>query len=520
VLSQQFCVWVNAAMRSTNFMCLGIVIGGVFTVVQGQQGQAQQIQGQQQVAQPPHFRAVKAVSGSKGEEQGNDFVIADPRSKFIYPQDKQVIVSFEWEGPLGTHKFQGTWRSPDGEVSSVSSFDREAKVLPLRAHWTLALPENVIPGLWELEAQIDGQPAGVYAFRVEVEKVSAPRDTSLEGEIYMRTFSGMVFVESVDNAGVRLNRGSGFFINPNLVLTAFENIEGAGALKIELPGGGEQRLTEVAGWNRSAGWALLQVNAPGAKELATAKAGMKIGETDYLLDAPREGGRTVHPVEIVAVRNTPGTSRRIYISWMGDMQSVGSPLLDRQGQVVGLLGGEPVAGFESHNARKAFVGQIAGVPGTRASMLVVPISEVQPIPPQAKPVTLAAMGEQGLFASPVTQDTLVITGSLCAEFQVDPKSGPVCNGIGGEISRKKQALTLWMAWSFEKDQKIVEESRVYDVENHRMGEPIVKELKLKRGGPNLSDSKISIASLQPGIYRVDVLVSEKVHWRMNFIVTE
>jgi hypothetical protein len=472
-------------------------------------------------AQQGSFRVVRAESGSKEEVRGGDFVISDPRTEFKFPDDKQVIVLFEWSGPVGLHRFQGTWRSPDGQVFSVSDYQEEVKVSPFQSHWTLTLPESPVFGMWELEAQIDGQRSGAYSFRILSKAKEVPVNHDLMGAIYLKISDAMVFIESLDKDGVRLNRGSGFFIGPNLVLTAFENIEGASALQIEVPGGERKKLVEVAAWNRSADWALLQVDAKNSKELQIAKLGVwKEGTTDYLIDAPQEGGRTVRGIEINGIRNAAGTSKRVYISWVGDNQSVGSPLLNQDGQVIGMLGGTPVEGVGFTFGKKAFVATQPGAAGGRASLMVVPISEVGRLPPPIKSTTLAEMAAQGLFAGPVAHDPQVIAASLCAEFQSDPKRGPVCKSIRGEVSRKQQSLTLMVIWSFERDQKLVEESQIFDSENHKVGGSSAREIKLKRGGPNLSDDKVSIGTLQPGVYRLDVLAGGTAQLRMNFIVME
>ena len=106
-------------MATAKWVSLGIVMAGALAIAQGQSQQAQGQTGQ--------FRVVQSGSGSKGEQHGDDFVMSDPRTTFRYPGDKQVIVFFEWEGPTGVHHFEGTWRSPDGKVASVSDFDYEAK---------------------------------------------------------------------------------------------------------------------------------------------------------------------------------------------------------------------------------------------------------------------------------------------------------------------------------------------------------------------------------------------------------
>jgi hypothetical protein len=42
--------------------------------------------------------------------------MTDPRTTFFVPDDRQVIVYFEWEAPRGTHHCEGTLRSPNGQT--------------------------------------------------------------------------------------------------------------------------------------------------------------------------------------------------------------------------------------------------------------------------------------------------------------------------------------------------------------------------------------------------------------------
>ena len=62
------------------------------------------------------------MSGSKGSQQGNRYIIEDPRSVFYIPADHQVIVYFEYEGPIGSHRVEGLWKRPDGKVGTISDF--------------------------------------------------------------------------------------------------------------------------------------------------------------------------------------------------------------------------------------------------------------------------------------------------------------------------------------------------------------------------------------------------------------
>ena len=487
----------------------------------GPQIQATQAQAQQAPAQAAQFHVVRSVSGSKGAEVGNDFAMEDPRTVFKFPSDKQVIVFFEWDGPLGMHKFQGTWRSPDGKVVSVSNFQYEARETRFRGYWTLTLPEGVTPGLWALEAQIDGQPAGMHTFQIQVDESSLPPKPMAEADIYKRALGAMVFVESVDATGHRISRRSGFFVQPNLVLTAFENLDGATTVRVELPGGGRQTLTEVAAWNRAADWVLLRVNAPNVRELMNAKPGSwKIGDIDYLLDAPGEGGRTIQPVEITGVQNVVGNTQRIYVSWSGDIQSVGSPLLDAQGLVVGMLGAGPLAGMGNQAGQQLVMNGTGRLLEGRASQMVVPITEVALVPPLGSPVTLADMSARGLFVTPVIPNSEVQTGYVCETLHVDRSGEPVGTNIRQDFSRKQGTIAVVAMWRGVKDRKTTSELRIYDSENRKVVGATPKGFNLKRDQMIVSTWKISIAQFPAGIYRVDVLAGDQVQWREYILVTE
>lgn len=58
-------------------------------------------------APPAGFRLIRSVSGPSGEVVGSRFVMDEVRSKFTVPDDKAVVVYFEWDGPPGEHELDG-----------------------------------------------------------------------------------------------------------------------------------------------------------------------------------------------------------------------------------------------------------------------------------------------------------------------------------------------------------------------------------------------------------------------------
>jgi hypothetical protein len=100
------------------------------------------------------------MAGPSGTETQGRLVIDDPRSDFYLGKDKKVIGYFEWEGPPGAHKFEGNWKNPEHKVVLISDFQYVASSKQFSGYWTMLLSGAETPGLWTLDARIDGESAG------------------------------------------------------------------------------------------------------------------------------------------------------------------------------------------------------------------------------------------------------------------------------------------------------------------------------------------------------------------------
>jgi len=173
---------------------------------------------------------VRSVAGTKGEPRGTAFVMSDPRTTFFVPDDRQVIIYFEWEAPRGTHHCEGTLRGPKGQLAVMSSFDYPATEPRFGGFWTVPLLENTTAGAWTFESHVDGESAGTLSFEI----VSAKRPADLvkekaeipltSAEIYARAVAASVLVEKLDSKGQPFDASSGFFIDDGLFVTAFRAI--------------------------------------------------------------------------------------------------------------------------------------------------------------------------------------------------------------------------------------------------------------------------------------------------------
>src|SRR4029077_10024477 len=81
-------------------------------------------------------RMIRSVAGTKGETRGGTYVVLDPRTTFYVPDDRQVMVYFEWEAAKGTHHCEGTVKGPNGQLAVMSSFDYPATQTKFGGFWT------------------------------------------------------------------------------------------------------------------------------------------------------------------------------------------------------------------------------------------------------------------------------------------------------------------------------------------------------------------------------------------------
>ncbi|HXG68733.1 MAG TPA: serine protease, partial [Blastocatellia bacterium] len=300
-------------------------------------------------AAEPKFRLLRSLSGTKGVDQDGRFLIEDPRSAFYIPDDKQVIVYFEWEGPPGPHRFEGLWRNPEGKVVMMSEFSFDAPDRQFAGYFTMLLGANAPTGLWATEARVDGEAAGVHTFQIiaaarPADALPARRILS-RAEIYQRAAAASVFIESLKRTGERQNLGSGFFINEGLVLTTFQALDGAALLRVILPDGRRLETKEVLAWNRRQDWAILKVQSGKVAALGRAAPGSwAVGDRCYSLDVPTEGNRVILEGSLIGKHNPTGAGERLNVSFSPGRWALGSPLLNEYGEVIGLIGGSLIPG--------------------------------------------------------------------------------------------------------------------------------------------------------------------------------
>lgn len=202
-------------------------------------------------AAEPTFRVVRSASGTKVVEQGGRYAIEDPRTVFYAPNDKQIVVYFTWEGPAGPHHFEGLWKNPDGKVAMTSDFDYQPDQSRFGGYFKMLLGDTPATGVWTLEARIDGETAGAHNFQITIAPRPVNASTTISRrllsppEIYNKAAVASVLIENINAKGARRNVGTGFFIAPDRLVTAFQVIDGAAKVRVVNSQGNFIEVTEI-----------------------------------------------------------------------------------------------------------------------------------------------------------------------------------------------------------------------------------------------------------------------------------
>lgn len=479
---------------------------------------AQQAGGVQ--ASGPRVRMVRSVAGSKGDSRGGSFVMADPRTIFYVPDDRQVIVYFEWEAPTGTHHCEGTVRGPNGQLAVMSSFDYSATQKKFGGFWTIPLLENTTAGVWTFESRVDGEAAGNLSFEIVSSKkpADAGREETLPtpAEIYARARAASVLLEKVDAKGKPFDAGSGFFLDDGLLITSFRVIDAAHTLRITLSDGSHLQATEVAAWNRRQDWVILKVDSGKGGKLKRADSkSITIGDHCYWLDTKTDGGRVISDGQIVGKESHDGWGERLSLSGIFNSVATGGPVLNDRGEVLGLLGGalpesfvRPIIG---DSQRYGSGGGIFTATGS-----VVPIGLVNA---NDNPATLQTLWATGQFSAPVTAAQLVSFGMI-ARGKAQKGKNLLAKEMNVDFARQDESATVVVAFQGINSWKNTVQLRIYDVDNNVLTSGAPVKISLGRGETQERIWSFPLAPLHPGVYKADALVGEEVAWREYFRIRD
>lgn len=474
------------------------------------------------------FRLIRSISGSKGSPQGGRFAMEDPRSVFYVPEDRQVIVYMEWDGPPGKHHIEGFWKNPEGKVSALSDFQYEAKQNRFGAYWTLALSESAQVGTWSLEARVAGEPAGSHSFQILAGARPAdavPTRRMLKpAELYERALNTQVTINKYDARGEGFGQASGFLVSPGWIVTAFEAIDGASKLRITFPDGHAMETDQVIAWNRREDWAVLRPGGSRMPLLEQAAAdSWSVGDAASFLEAAPEGNRVIANASIDGKSRFPMAGPRLNISSAPTAHAIGSALLNEYGEVIGIVGGSVIPGASALsllqiNAPVARAGSSVFLRGG----LAVPINAVRLPAATASPTPLQTLASRGEFLPLVTASRNVSYGQLAKA--VESKGGLRWPVEGGDVfSRQSPKMVVYVLWEGREKAKGIVTMRIYDLDNRMLNNPNAGKpvkLNLKSGDRYVTSWDVKVSALPPGVYRVDVWLNDAAAWRTFFRVTD
>jgi hypothetical protein len=430
----------------------------------------------------------------------------DPRSVFRLPEDSQLIVYFEWEGPKGLRRFEGHWKDPSGKVVLIAPTDYEVVRRRFGIFWSLALPPTAAAGLWALEIRVEGQVVGSHTFEVSGGQLAAlPMDS-----LYKCASAGMTRLERLGADGELLGWGVATALDQDLVVTSFASIEGAASVQLQLSSR-TAPSDAVAAWDRHEGWAVLRVPGHGLSAFPAPPQGVvPIGRCVFTLSMLADGGQVIGQAQVAGRRDVSSGRSLLRLS---DTFAGGSPVLDGQCRLLGVVvadsvpswPGPPLDGLH-HQA-----GPVDGA-------AVVPYELLLPAR-GASPVTLADMMNQGIFMRPLSAERrLVVSGVFAARLaRVNAVMWPVDQAWA--FSRSTGSVVAYVQWDSTQQRDAMTSFEVFDLENQVVGRSGSAELKLRPGRPMYSSWTFSIQTLPPGTYRVDLLLDGSPVWRAYLEIT-
>ncbi|HKG46922.1 MAG TPA: trypsin-like peptidase domain-containing protein [Pyrinomonadaceae bacterium] len=157
-------------------------------------------------------------------------------------------------------------------------------------------------------------------------------------ELVRRIKPSAVAIETYDSRGEKLSRGSGFFVEVDRVVTNRHVLEGAHRAEVHSSTGAVFPVKGVLAVDAEGDIALLKIDAPTppVRPLPLDKTSPQEGESVVVIGNPLGLEGSVTNGIVSAVRDIPTFGRIIQITAPISSGSSGSPVVNMQGQVIGI----------------------------------------------------------------------------------------------------------------------------------------------------------------------------------------
>ena len=157
-------------------------------------------------------------------------------------------------------------------------------------------------------------------------------------ELVRRIKPSAVAIETFDSRGEKLSRGSGFFVEVDRIVTNRHVLEGAYRAEVHCSSGAVFPVRGILAVDAEGDLALLKIDAPVSqiKPLSLDKTSPQEGESVVVIGNPLGLEGSVTNGIVSAVRDIPTFGRIIQITAPISSGSSGSPVVNMQGQVIGI----------------------------------------------------------------------------------------------------------------------------------------------------------------------------------------
>jgi hypothetical protein len=450
------------------------------------------------------LHVLKIAAGPGGSASNGTFVLTEERSAFNRMDDREVIVSFDWEGIPGAHKLVALWRSQDGSVTSTSSMDYIAKGRRFGAYWRLTLSPTAPIGTWSIEATVDGQPGGRFTFEitdtkvqpVEAVKVKTPLAQS---ELYERLGRMFVGIERFSSTGRTLDAVSGVLGAKGRIYTAMAAIDDVDRIRAVLPDGSTRDLQTLFAWNRRQDWAVLEATNARELDLPVAASGsVKIGDRCFSIEGSPSAGGVLVDLSVIGHRAPPdGGWLATFVNGFG---TPGAPVVNEYGELLGIVGASPGATRMGVLLRNR--AELKGVP-------IVPFGLFR-VNNDVVPTRIADLRSRGELIAALAGDQNVLSGGFAREIARTNTVAP--SDQRDEFSATEKKMVAFVTWNPVEKLKGLAIIRLFDVDNRLVMETKPMKLSLGKGQMSLSSWELPISSLS-GTYRADVMLDARPMWR-------
>jgi hypothetical protein len=466
------------------------------------------------------FRLARVIIGSKGSQKNGGFVIEDPRSVFNISQDRQVIVYFEMEGPLGMHRIEGFWKNPSGKVVTLSDFNYESKEKRFSAYCTLALLDSAETGTWSLEARVDGEHVGALSFQILSGDSPTPNKLSkkplLPAEMYRRLSASTVMIETINSYGEVLSLGSGFIAGTDLLITSYRAVDGASKIRARFSDNRMLETDRIIAWNMDRDWVAIPISTETLAPIPLAENNTwDIGDTVSYLDFSPTGTQVISESSIVG-KNAPATSgERLSLSNTANEKAVGGPILNQYGEVIAIMGNPNTGIYRANPIVFAAAGGIRNQVAARSS-LAIPASLLAP--KQSNATDMKTLNRHKQAFPPLTAGKHLRYIQLT--HRADKSTGRAIPMDSSNVFARRDAqMGVFVMWDPKEAIKTSASFQVFDANNTAVTVPgKFKETKLNlRPSQTMSSYwEWKVSDMAVGLYRIDILLNNEPAGRAFF----